>query len=115
LSADEPATLSSYGHRDEFSEGIASMLRARRAVSPASAEFVAAFLVALGYQLRIGIRAVSDLLERRFAEFAGVPYRSPASRQQWEELWETEAETSQRRIAIRRLVIARANPKQPRS
>jgi hypothetical protein len=46
--------------------------------------------------LRIGIRAVSDLLERRFAEFAGVPYRSPVSRQQWEELWEAEAETSRR-------------------
>jgi hypothetical protein len=39
---------------------------------------------------RIGIRIASDLLERRFAKFAGVPYQGPLSRQHWEELWETE-------------------------
>lgn len=39
----------------------------------------------------MGIRQVSDLLERRFAQFAGVPYQTPVCRQQWEELWETEA------------------------
>jgi hypothetical protein len=40
--------------------------------------------------VRIGTRTVSDLIERRFAEFAGVPYQNPLSRQQWEELWEAE-------------------------
>ena len=54
-------------------------------------QFVAAFFVALEYHVRLGIRTVSDLVERRFAEFAGVPYQNPLSRQQWEELWETEA------------------------
>ena len=54
-------------------------------------QFVAAFFVALGYHVRIGTRTVSDLIERRFAEFADVPYQNPLSRQQWEELWETEA------------------------
>jgi hypothetical protein len=44
--------------------------------------------------LRIGVRIVSDLLERRFAEFAGVPYQGPLSRQHWEAQW--EAETHQR-------------------
>ena len=39
----------------------------------------------------MAIRHVSDLLERRFAKFAGVPYQTPVCRQQWEELWETEA------------------------
>ena len=39
----------------------------------------------------IGIRHVGDLMERRFAQFAGVPYQTPVCRQQWEELWETEA------------------------
>jgi hypothetical protein len=53
---------------------------------------MAALFVALGYHVRIGILTVSDLLERRFAEFAGVPCQSPPSRQLWEELWETEAE-----------------------
>jgi hypothetical protein len=53
---------------------------------------IAAFFLALGYHVRIGIRTVSDLLEQRLAEFAGVPYQDPLSRQQWEELWETEAE-----------------------
>jgi hypothetical protein len=53
---------------------------------------MAAFFVALGCHARIGIRTVSDLVEVRFAEFAGVPCQSPLSRQQWEELWETEAE-----------------------
>jgi hypothetical protein len=54
-------------------------------------EFMAAFFAALGYQLRIGIRTVSDLMERRFAEFGDLPYQNPLSRQQWEDLWETES------------------------
>jgi hypothetical protein len=54
-------------------------------------QFMAATFVALGYHVRIGIRTVSDLIGRRFAEFAGVPYQNPRSRQRWEELWETEA------------------------
>ena len=56
------------------------------------AQSMAAFFVALGRHVRMGIRIVTDLIERRFAGFAGVPYQSPLSRQQWEELWETEAE-----------------------
>jgi hypothetical protein len=50
-----------------------------------------ALFVPVGYYLRKGIRTVNDLIERRFAEFAGVPYQDPLSRQQWEELWEREA------------------------
>jgi hypothetical protein len=56
-------------------------------------QFMAAFFIALGCHLRKGIRTVSDLIERRFAEFAGVPCQNPLSRQRWEELWETEAES----------------------
>jgi hypothetical protein len=55
-------------------------------------QFMAASFVALGYQVRTGVRTVGDLIERRFAEFAGVPYPGPLDRRQWEELWETEAE-----------------------
>jgi hypothetical protein len=55
-------------------------------------QFMAALIVALGYHVRMGIRTVIDLMERRFAEFAGVPYQNPLSRQHWEELWETEAD-----------------------
>jgi len=51
---------------------------------------VAAVFVALGYRARMVIHIVSDLLELRFAQFAGVPYQSPVSRRQWEDLWETE-------------------------
>jgi hypothetical protein len=58
-------------------------------------QFMAAFFVALGYHLRIGIHTVSDLMERRFAEFAGVPCENPLSRRQWEDLWETEAEPAE--------------------
>ena len=36
------------------------------------------------------MRTASDLTERGFAEFARVPYESPLSRQQWEDLWEAE-------------------------
>jgi len=36
------------------------------------------------------MRTASDLMERGFAEFARVPYESPFSRQQWEDLWEAE-------------------------
>jgi hypothetical protein len=39
-----------------------------------------------------GLRALTDRVERGFAEFARVPYYNSRSRQQWEELWETEAE-----------------------
>jgi hypothetical protein len=53
-------------------------------------QFMAAIFVALGYHVRVGIRTASDLIERRFAEFAGVPNQGPLSRQQWEALWETE-------------------------
>jgi len=38
----------------------------------------------------------------RFADFAGVPYHNPLRRQQWEELWETEAQPEQLRIAAPR-------------
>ena len=58
-------------------------------------QFMAAFFAALGYHVRTGIHAVSDLLERRFGEFAGVPYLGPVSRQQWEQLWATEAQPQQ--------------------
>ena len=51
---------------------------------------MAVLFVALGNHVRIGIRTVRDLLELRFAEFAGVPYQNPLSRQQWEELWDAE-------------------------
>jgi hypothetical protein len=33
------------------------------------------------------MRSASDIIERRFAEFARVPYQNPLSRQQWEDLW----------------------------
>ena len=36
--------------------------------------FMAASFVALGYQVRMGVRTVGDFIERRFAEFAGVPH-----------------------------------------
>jgi hypothetical protein len=51
---------------------------------------MAAIFAALGYHARAAIRTLNDLMERRFAEFAGVPYQGPLSRQQWQELWETE-------------------------
>ena len=49
-------------------------------------------LDALGHRAWAGIRTLSDLLERRFAEFAGVPYEEPFCRREWEDLWETEFE-----------------------
>jgi hypothetical protein len=56
-------------------------------------QFVTAFFAPLGSQVRTAIQTVSDLLERRFVQFAGVPYQSPASRQEWEELWEAELDS----------------------
>jgi hypothetical protein len=55
-------------------------------------QFMAALIVALRDQVRVAILTVTDVVERCFAEFAGVPYQSPVSRQQWGELWEMEAE-----------------------
>jgi hypothetical protein len=66
-----------------------------------AAQCMAAFLVAIGINLRLGIRTISDLVERRFADFADVPYPNPLSRL-WEELWETEAEPWQLRILVPR-------------
>jgi hypothetical protein len=54
--------------------------------------FLAAFVVALRCQVPKAIHAMGDHVERRFAEFAGVPYQSPVSRRQWEALWEMKAE-----------------------
>jgi DNA-binding LacI/PurR family transcriptional regulator len=59
----------------------------RRAV-----QMTADFLMALGCRVRGGIRTAGDLMERRFAEFARVPYYNPNSRQEWEDLLETDAE-----------------------
>jgi hypothetical protein len=56
-------------------------------------QFMAAFFIALGYHVRIAIRTLRDLIERRFAEFADVPYQNPLGQRQWEEVWETEAES----------------------
>jgi hypothetical protein len=53
---------------------------------------LAVSFVGLGCQVRKSIHTVSDLIERRFAEFAVVPYQNPVDRQQWEDLWGTEAE-----------------------
>jgi hypothetical protein len=46
--------------------------------------------VAIGYHMRMTIRAMSQQIASGFAAFAGVPYEDPLSRQQWEQLWETE-------------------------
>ena len=64
---------------------------------------MAAFFVALGGHVQMGIHIVNDLMERSFAGFAGVPYQNPLSRQQWEDLWDTEAEPQLLRISIGRL------------
>jgi hypothetical protein len=53
-------------------------------------EIMAAIFVALGTHVRVRIRTVSDRIEHRFAEFAGVPYEDSHSRQQWEELFRAE-------------------------
>jgi hypothetical protein len=53
--------------------------------------FIAAFLLATKC-IRNGLRNASDLLERRFAEFADVPYENRVSRQQWQQLWDAERE-----------------------
>jgi len=55
-------------------------------------QFMVAFLTAVRLHLRLGIETTGDLIERRFADFAGVPYLNPPSRQQWEDLWEMESE-----------------------
>jgi hypothetical protein len=53
-------------------------------------QFMAPIFAAPVDLLRVNIRTVGDFLERRFAEFAGLPYQDALSRQQWEELWEAE-------------------------
>jgi hypothetical protein len=58
-------------------------------------ELLTHLIVSMGYRLREAIRAMYDLIENRFAAFAGVPYEDPPSRQQWEQLWDTELELSE--------------------
>jgi len=50
--------------------------------------------MALVFQVREAMRALSETIEHRFATFAAVPYHDPVSRRQWEQVWETEAELS---------------------
>jgi hypothetical protein len=45
-------------------------------------------------EVRVLIRDVSCRIERRFAAFAEVPFHDPPSRQQWEQLWESDHRTS---------------------
>jgi hypothetical protein len=54
-------------------------------------QFPPSLFVAIEHRVRIGIRTTSELIERRFAQFADVPYQYPVDRQQWEELWETDS------------------------
>jgi hypothetical protein len=53
-------------------------------------ELLTHLFVAIGYRMRMAIRAMSDQIESGFAAFADVPYEDPLSQQQWEQLWETE-------------------------
>ena len=54
------------------------------------APFLGAFFVAARYRALLRIRTATDFIERRFADFAGVPYYEPDCRQLWEEVWEKE-------------------------
>jgi hypothetical protein len=54
-------------------------------------QFETHLFVALGYHMRVAMRALSNRVERRFATFAGVPYHDSLCRQQWQQLWETES------------------------
>jgi hypothetical protein len=46
-------------------------------------QFMAPIFVDLVNHLWVSIHTVGDLLERRFAEFADLPYQDALSRQQW--------------------------------
>jgi hypothetical protein len=52
-----------------------------------------ALFVALGDHVRVGLRSVSELVERRFAKFADVPYQSIQSRQQRADILGAELRT----------------------
>jgi hypothetical protein len=73
------------------STGVAPSVTSIDMDNSRSVQLVIAFLVAVGPNLRLGIRTLGDLMERRFAQFSDIPYQSPLSRQQWEDLWQTEA------------------------
>ena len=49
-------------------------------------QLIAAVSSALRSRVRARIYVAIDLVERGFADFAGIPYHAPVSRQQWEEL-----------------------------
>jgi hypothetical protein len=53
-------------------------------------QLMAPIFVAFVNHLRVSIQTLGEVLERGFAEFAGLPYHNASSRQQWEELWEAE-------------------------
>jgi hypothetical protein len=57
-------------------------------------QFMTPTLVAIGYRLGVLISIASSKLERQFATFADVPYHEPRSRQQWEQLWRAEPNSS---------------------
>ena len=54
-------------------------------------KFETRLFVTLGYHMRLAMHTLSDRMECRFATFAAVPYHAAHHRQQWEQLWETEA------------------------
>jgi hypothetical protein len=56
--------------------------------------------VVIGDRTRATIRAMSEILQRRFAAFAGVPYHAPHDLEQWKQLWETEPAMSKTRHSL---------------
>lgn len=47
--------------------------------------------LAIWERMRASSRAVSEILQRRFAAFARVPYHDPLDLEQWEQLWDAES------------------------
>jgi hypothetical protein len=60
-------------------------------------QFTTSTFVDIGYRLLVRVRAMSCQIERHFARFANVPYHDLLTRQQWEQLWETDLTPADRR------------------
>jgi hypothetical protein len=77
---------------EEVLRRAAPEVQFREDARDSSNQLVRSFLVSVNGQIRALMHTVGHCIERHFAAFAHVPHETLLTREQWEELWESDAQ-----------------------